>query len=102
MRQAQLLQQKIETHPRLEVVAGASLNVLCFRYLPERELSDNELDAFNQELLTRLWEAGDAAPSYATIRGRFAIRCAFTNHRTRMEDLDVLLHALDRIASSIN
>ena len=35
----------------------------------------------------RLQERGIAVPSSTVVRGAFAIRCAFTNHRTREEDL---------------
>lgn len=97
VRQAAALERLVRAHPRLELIAPAPLNVVCFRFVPAAGAAALDLDALNRELLTRLWESGAAAPSYATVRGRFAIRCAFTNHRTRLEDLDVLLAAVDRI-----
>ena len=41
----------------------------------------------NEEVLTQVQEAGIAVPSSTTLNGRFAIRVAITNHRTRREDL---------------
>ena len=39
----------------------------------------------------RVQETGVAVPSNARVGGRFALRVAHTNHRTRCEDFDVLI-----------
>jgi len=55
----------------------------------------------NQELLMRLQEEGIAVPSGTMLRGRFAIRCAITNHRSRREDFEALADAVLRIGSAV-
>lgn len=57
-------------------------------------LSDEQLDAFNTEILIRVQESGIAVPSNARFDGRLAIRVANVNHRTRREDFDTLVHAV--------
>ena len=37
-----------------------------------------------------------AAPSYTRIGGRYALRAAITNHRSRREDFDVLVEEVLR------
>ena len=69
------------------------MNVVCFRYVPtgpERTRSD--LDALNTEVLLRLQESGVAVPSSTLIGGRFAIRVAITNHRSRRDDFALLVN----------
>ena len=44
----------------------------------------------NHEILIRLHEGGVAVPTYTTLRGRYALRAAITNHRSRREDFDLL------------
>ena len=92
--QARHLARRIEESRELELLAPVSLNVVCFRYragLPERVL-----DGLNREILMRIQESGVAVPSGTTLRGRFALRAAVTNHRSRREDFDVLVEEVVR------
>ncbi len=76
------------------------LNIVCFRYLAPG--CDGEaLDALNQELLIQLHERGIAVPSNASIGGRFALRVAIVNHRSRLDDFDVLVREVRRIGNEI-
>ena len=59
------------------------------------------LDALNREILMRLQERGIAVPSNTLIQGRFAIRVANTNHRTRDEDLEILLDSVLKLGGEI-
>ncbi len=85
--QARTLAARVEAEPELELLAPVTLNVVCFRWRG----AGGDLDHLNQELLLRLQESGVAVPSSTSIGGRFALRCAIVNHRTRSEDLDLLV-----------
>lgn len=93
VRQAAYLVELIAAHPRLELLAPAPLNVVCFRYTAPG-LGDAKLNALNQEILLRVQESGLAVPSHTDLGGRFAIRVAITNHRSRREDFDLLAKAV--------
>jgi aromatic-L-amino-acid/L-tryptophan decarboxylase len=93
VRQAAHLVDLITAHPRLELLAPAPLNVVCFRYTAPG-LQDTALNAINQEILLRVQESGLAVPSHTDLGGRFAIRVAITNHRSRREDFDLLAQAV--------
>jgi len=100
VRQAHYLAGLITKHPLLELLAPAPLNIVCFRVkLPGK--SDTELNALNQEILLRLQESGVAVPSQTMLGGRFAIRVAVTNHRSRREDFDLLVKTVVEISSAL-
>jgi aromatic-L-amino-acid decarboxylase len=98
--QAQHLAARVEASPVLELLMAVQLNVVCFRYAPP-ELAEAERNAVNQEILIRLQEDGIAVPSGTLVRGRYAIRVANVNHRSRLEDFDSLADAVERIGREV-
>jgi glutamate/tyrosine decarboxylase-like PLP-dependent enzyme len=88
--QAAYLAELARSHPELELLAPAPLNVVCFRYRPPSPASGADLDAVNREILMRLHEEGIAVPTSGSVRGVFGLRCAITNHRSRRSDFDLL------------
>jgi aromatic-L-amino-acid decarboxylase len=49
----------------------------------------------------RLQEEGIAVPSSTTIRGRYHLHLAITNHRSRQEDFDLLIREVLRIGGEL-
>jgi len=100
VRQAHYLAGLVTKHPLLELLAPAPLNIVCFRFkAPGR--SEAELNALNKEILLRIQESGVAIPSQTMLDGRFAIRVAVSNHRSRREDFDLLVRSVVEIASGL-
>jgi glutamate/tyrosine decarboxylase-like PLP-dependent enzyme len=100
VRQARHLHDLIEAHPRLELLAPAPLNVVCFRFVAPG-LDSAALDGVNQEILIQLQERGIAVPSSTVLGGRFALRVAITNHRSRLDDFDLLVEAVANIGEEL-
>lgn len=100
IKQAFYLGQQIERQPQLELMAEVSMNVVCYRFNPGN-LSDEELNGLNKELLMRMQEQAIAAPSYTVLNGKYAIRVAITNHRTRKSDLDEMLSGTIRLGQTL-
>lgn len=98
--QVRRLVDLVDAHPELERLAPAPLNICCFRFTAPG-LADADLNELNQELLWRLQESGIAMPSHTVLRGRFAIRVANTNQRSRREDFDVLVQAVVEIGRRV-
>ena len=73
--------------------APVSLNVVCWRAKPVGSSVEDQ-DAINRELLVHLQETGVAICSSTMLNGRFTIRLAVANHRSRWDDYEVLLAAL--------
>jgi glutamate/tyrosine decarboxylase-like PLP-dependent enzyme len=96
IQQASYLAERIAETPNLELMAPAPLNLVCFRYNPGN-LSADELNFLNKEILMQLHESGIAAPSYTVLQGAYCLRVAITNHRTTTANLAVLLEAVLKI-----
>jgi glutamate/tyrosine decarboxylase-like PLP-dependent enzyme len=87
------LEQLVERAPDLEMMAPVVTNIVCFRYNPGG-LDLDALNALNEELVIQLHEGGIAAPSYTTLEGRYCLRAALANHRTRSDDLPIAIEAV--------
>jgi len=98
--QAQYLAELVNADNHLELLAPVPMNIVCFRYTGPG-LDQNKLNQINQEILVRLQETGLAVPSQTVLGGNFAIRVAICNHRTRAEDLDILVDAVLKEATSL-
>ena len=90
----------IRATPELQLLAPVPLNIVCFRFAAGH-LDGAVLNQLNQELLMRLHESGIAAPSYTMIGGRYALRVAITNHRSRREDFDILVREVLRLGQRL-
>jgi glutamate/tyrosine decarboxylase-like PLP-dependent enzyme len=98
--QAGYLGRLVEAQPMLELVAPVHTSIVCLRHNPGG-MDEDMLRLHNTELLLRLQERGIAAPSDTTIRGRHCLRVAICNHRTRNEDLDLLVREVLRIGEEM-
>jgi glutamate/tyrosine decarboxylase-like PLP-dependent enzyme len=100
VRQAAGLAARVAAAPDLELLAPAPLNIVNFRYAPAG-VATERLDALNREILLRLQERGIAVPSGTTIRGRYAIRVAITNHRSTDADFSALIDGVRAIGTEL-
>ncbi|MHA2294204.1 MAG: pyridoxal phosphate-dependent decarboxylase family protein [Candidatus Hodarchaeales archaeon] len=98
--QAQYLVDLIKSTSKLELLALVPLNIVCFRYF-SNGLTDSSLNDLNKELLLRLHESGVAIPSYTKIKGRYALRVAITNHRSKRKDFDILFKNVIKIGNQL-
>jgi aromatic-L-amino-acid/L-tryptophan decarboxylase len=85
---ARYLEVRVLAEPRLELLAPAQLNIVCFRYRAD------DADRVNGDVVADIHESGIAAPSTTMLDGRLAIRAAIVNHRTDAGDLDALVAAV--------
>jgi glutamate/tyrosine decarboxylase-like PLP-dependent enzyme len=98
--QARYFGRLVEKEPLLELMAPIGLDIVCFRFNPG-DLEKEQLNALNKEILIRLHEQGIAAPSYTTLQGRYCLRIAIANHRSRQEDFDLLAREVVRIGQEL-
>lgn len=88
---ARYLARSLEAHDSLELLAPVSLNIVCFRYRGTATTSEAERERVTRQALEHLQSQGIAVPSHTRVRGTFAVRAAFVNHRTRKHDVDTFL-----------
>jgi glutamate/tyrosine decarboxylase-like PLP-dependent enzyme len=99
--QVRYLVTLVAARPELELLAPSPLNVACFRYAPDG-VAEDRLNALNEEVLLRLQEEGIAVPSGTLLQGRYAIRVANVNHRSRRADFETLVDAVVRIGAEVS
>jgi len=92
LRHAKLLAEAIEAHPQLELLAPVSLSAVCFRHRAKD----------NHEILRRVIARGKVYLSNATVRGQFAMRACFVNHRTTAKDAQAIVSEVMAAAREIN
>jgi glutamate/tyrosine decarboxylase-like PLP-dependent enzyme len=81
---ARLLARLVEAEPALELLAPVELSAVCFRVI----------GADNAEILQRVQRNGRVYLSNASIRGAFALRACFVNHRTTDDDVAEIVAAV--------
>jgi len=98
--QARYLAKLVHQTHQLENMAPVSLNIVCFRFNPG-DMDEEALNALNKELLMQMHEGGIAVISYTTLNGKYALRACFINHRTRLEDIDLLVNEVLRLGKAL-
>jgi aromatic-L-amino-acid/L-tryptophan decarboxylase len=94
--QGAYLTKLIGAEPTLELMAPTLINIVCFRYRIKGADEDRH-KAINTEIMLRLQEAGTAVMTDTTIHGRHCLRAAINNHRTKRQDLELLVHEVTRL-----
>lgn len=97
---ADYLSGLIDRTDGLELLFPTNINIVCFCYNPGR-MGGEDLKALNLEIMLRLQEEGIAVLSDTTVHGRHCLRIAVNNHRTRREDLDLLVAEILRIGEEV-
>ncbi|MFN7089058.1 MAG: pyridoxal phosphate-dependent decarboxylase family protein [Allorhizobium sp.] len=97
--QAQYLTRLIAREGALELMAPTLTDVVCFRFNPSG-MEEGALRDLNIEIMLQLQEAGIAAVSDTTVKGRHCLRVAICNHRTKRADLDLLVTEVLRLGAS--
>ena len=98
--QAHYFGKLVEKETQMELLAPIVLDIVCFRFNPGG-LEDQRLNALNKEILMQIQERGIAAPSYTTLHGRYCLRIAIANHRSTLEDFDLLARSVVRIGGEL-
>jgi aromatic-L-amino-acid decarboxylase len=98
--QARYLTGLVKAEPLLELLAPTNINIVCFRYRPAG-VDRAALKKVNSEIMIRLQEEGVAAISDTTVHGEHCLRVAINNHRTRRDDLQLLVFEALRLGDEI-
>ncbi len=93
-RVAAYLAERLKASGRFTLDAPVGLNIVCFGLAGDDGTG-------NAEMVMRLHERGEAAPSLTQRHGRASIRAAIVNHRTTKADMDVFLERLESLADEL-
>ncbi len=94
----------LEESPSFEVLSGASLGIVCFRFAPKGDAVDDpaRLDRLNEVIVRRVIEEGRAMLSSTRLHGRFVLRLCVLNHRTRLEDVEETLRYVEALGRELH
>ncbi len=97
MELARRAEEYVQESRTLELLAPASLGIVCMRVNPEGAgLEDDALEEVNREVLARLFWDDRAFVSSTSLRGTFALRLCIINHSTGWDDVRETLEAMER------
>ena len=88
---APLAERCVRETPGLEVLAPATLGILCFRAHPPGVNDPAALDALNERVLRDVNASGRYFISSTRVRGAFSLRICPIGHRTRESDMRELV-----------
>lgn len=98
--QARYFAAQLAARADFELVAPVTLDIVCFRLKPSG-MTEARLKPLNSEIMLRLQEEGIAVLSDTTVHGTYGLRAAISNHRTRAEDIDLVIDAIARIGTEV-
>ena len=85
---ARQLADRVEQHPRLELLQQPTLSICCFRY---KDDACTDLNKLNRDIHRHLLLNNQNLPSTATINGKLALRPCFVGARTSQQQVNDLL-----------
>ena len=94
------LNEKIQASTDFELMAASHLAVSCFRYV--KGLKDAKaIDQFNRQLMPALEQDGRVFIMGTQLKGSYAIRACFINHRKTKATTDYLLEVIRDVAQKL-
>jgi glutamate/tyrosine decarboxylase-like PLP-dependent enzyme len=99
--QARYLASLVDAAPDLERLAEVPLNVVCFRYKPAGDVSEEALNTLNRRLAEALLDDGRVFAGGTVHGGRAALRPALSNWRTTEADLDLFVSVVRSLGASL-
>ncbi len=82
------LAARVDREPGFERLAPVPFSVVCFRCHPAGIDDEAALETLNTRILNAVNESGDVFLSHTKLNGRYAIRIAIGNLRSRQEHID--------------
>ena len=97
---AQHFARIVDANPRLERMAQVPLNIVAFRYNPGG-MDDAALDRLNQQLGEAVLSDGRFLVGTTKLGKRHVFRPAFSNWRTRTEDVEMLADVICELGEKL-
>jgi aromatic-L-amino-acid decarboxylase len=94
--QASYLASLIEKDPEMELTAPVASNVVNFRFNPGG-LSEDEISDLNKKIISEVYKIRFWMISETVLKGRFTLRAAITNHRSKRQDFDYIYNLVKEL-----
>ena len=98
---AKTLGSKIDQHPEFELLTKINFNMICFRYKPNNNLSNQETNDLNDQLLHILNDSGKLYITHTKIDGKFTLRLVIGQTYVEQQHVDTAWSFIQEYASKI-
>ncbi|MSQ96085.1 MAG: aminotransferase class V-fold PLP-dependent enzyme [Gemmataceae bacterium] len=98
---AEYAQALVEQAGCFEITSPRNLGIICFRFMPRRQLANEELDALQQAIAEELFRSGKAFLSTTRLHGQSTLRLCFVNWRTTAADVEDVVRSLAEIGGRL-
>ncbi|MCF6270174.1 MAG: pyridoxal-dependent decarboxylase [Melioribacteraceae bacterium] len=95
LRLGKLFSKWIEESPFFELLAPTPLSTICFRGVPKKIQSENELNLFNKTLMNNINATGESYLSHTILNGKFTIRVVISGIRTEEKHVKEVFEVLN-------
>ena len=99
--QAKYLKQKLNNYSCWRLLNPVELSIVAFQFYPEGEYTDEVINELQKKIILRLKLDSIAFLTHVEINNRVGIRMCFANHRTTIEDIDLIITAIKKIGLEI-
>ncbi|MGM0545563.1 MAG: pyridoxal phosphate-dependent decarboxylase family protein [Bacteroidota bacterium] len=100
IKKAQYLVKLIRADKNLELMAPAPLSIVCFRYHPQMK-KKYDINELNDRLINKIESDGRVFLTGTKINNNTALRVCFINHRTRKNDIDLLVEVISELGKTV-
>lgn len=102
MERARHMGEIVAAAPDMELLSDVILNIVCFRYRPDVEMAERDLDDLNRAIGDALLADGRVYAGTTVFDGKAALRPAVANWRTTDRDVELLIDVVRELGSSIH
>jgi L-2,4-diaminobutyrate decarboxylase len=95
---AAIVHEELRSRPEFVALHEPESNILCFRYVGDGSLSDEELDARNRDMRERYNRSGEGWITATILEGRRVLRVTMMNPRSTRDHIRRMLDSLVAIA----
>jgi L-2,4-diaminobutyrate decarboxylase len=95
---AAIVHEELRSRPEFVALHEPESNILCFRYVGDGSLSDEEMDARNRDMRERYNRSGEGWITATILEGRRVLRVTMMNPRSTRDHIRRMLDSLVAIA----
>ena len=95
------VREELAMHSEFELLHEPDSNILCFRYVGEKQADDETLDAINREIRERYNKSGAGWITATLLGGRRVLRVTMMNPRSTRAHIRTLVDGLLSVASEV-
>ncbi|MBN2610893.1 MAG: aspartate aminotransferase family protein [Bacteroidales bacterium] len=92
---------EVQKTGKFELMAPVKFALVCFRYVPDKSMSDDELNAINEKLLQQINSSGKIYLSHTRLKGKFTLRLQAGQTNVQLKHVEEALKLIMELAGGI-